>query len=74
VVAMSKAVEDIAHSSKEGEDQKLEKGKEHAKVCHISLQIQCKLGCPSCSLASFPGLNHLLHFVPKGKINNPGLI
>jgi len=65
---MSKAVEDGAHSSKEGEDQKLEKGKEHAKVCHISLQIQCKLDCPSCSLASFPGLNHLLVcFVPKRK-------
>ena len=35
VVAMSKAVEDVAHFSKEGEDQKLVKGMEHAKVCHV---------------------------------------
>jgi len=40
VVGMPKAEEDGAHSSKEEEDQKLEKGKEHAKVCHVLLQIQ----------------------------------
>jgi len=73
---MSKAVENVAHFSKEGEDQKLVKGMEHAKVCHVLSYIyhcnknliQPKLGCSSCSLvASSPGLNHLLHFVPKEK-------
>ena len=44
VVAMSKAVEDVAHSREEREDQKLEEGMEHTKVCHVVSYIlyHCK--------------------------------
>jgi len=53
---MSKAVEDVAHFSKEGEDHKLVKGMEHTKVCHFLSYIyhcnknliQPKLDCSSC--------------------------
>jgi len=36
---MSKAVEDVAHSSMKGEDQKLQEEMEHAKVCHVLSRI-----------------------------------
>ena len=70
---MSKAVEDVAHSREEREDQKFEEGmniQKYAMLYHTYYHckknlVQPKLGCPSYILASSLGLNHLLCFVPK---------